>query len=193
MPRIAARLEDHQRRLAGGGQQHIAVVAGRAVHQVHPVAQVLQQVDEGHGDTALGLEAGGVYPRHVRQPLADGAPLRRAAVLVDPHQGGHLALQAVRQGIFAGHFLLTEFLEAVADQPGAVPQVILEVGLQRLEVGVAEGATESPNGGLADAEFFGDGGGGLEWQRLQVGQHVVGNGPRRRSACGQAGFQAFFE
>ncbi|MNV79845.1 hypothetical protein D3C71_1734140 [compost metagenome] len=136
MARIAAGFEDHQGAVFGAAQQHFAEVSGTDIDQLHAVAQVLQQVAHAHGDAALGLEAGNEHPLLARQALGDTVPGAALAILVHAHQGGDFQLQAA--GVVAGVLVLAVILQAVAHQPRAIAQVVLQVLLQRLEMGITQ-------------------------------------------------------
>ncbi|MNH20527.1 hypothetical protein D3C79_803030 [compost metagenome] len=136
MAGITARLEHHQGAVFGAAQQHFAEVPGADVDQLHAIAQVLQQVAHAHGDAALGLEAGDEHPRFARQALRHIVPGGALAVFVYAHQGGDFQLQAA--GVVAGVLVLAVILQAVAHQPRAIAQVVLQVLLQRLEMGITQ-------------------------------------------------------
>ena len=60
----------------------------------------------------------------------------KARMLVHTHQGGDFQLQAA--SVVAGVLILAVILQAVAHQPRAVAQVVLQVLLERLEMGITQ-------------------------------------------------------
>ncbi len=173
MAGITARLEHHQGAVCGVTEQHVGKVPGTEVDQLHPIAQVLQQVAHAHGQAALGLKTCNKDPALARQALGHVVPGRALAVLVHAHQGGHFQFQAA--AVVAGVLALAVIVQAVAHQPRAIAQVALQVLLKCLEVGITQGAAKPPDTGFADAQLGGDAGRGLERQFVQVGEHVGGD------------------
>jgi hypothetical protein len=57
---------------------------GRTVHQLHAVAQVLQQMHHRGGDAALGLEPCDKHFAACGQALADDLPLRGSGCIRRP-------------------------------------------------------------------------------------------------------------
>ena len=95
-------------------------------------------------------------------------------------QGADFQLEAARQALGAVVRLLAEFLQAIAHQPRAFAQVVLEIVFQVFEMAVTQRATKAPDTGFADPQFAGDISGGLKGQLVKIGQHVAGNRPARR-------------
>jgi hypothetical protein len=89
--------------------------------------------------------------------------------------------------------LLAKLLQAITHQPGAIAEVVLQVLLERLEVGVTQRAAEAPDAGFADAQLGGDARRRLERQLVQVGEHVAGDLAARGGSAVEAAFQALLD
>jgi hypothetical protein len=157
---------------------------------LHARPQVLQLVAEELGDSALGLEARDMDAGDPRQSFHRPSPFLGLRRLVDADQGGDLQLEPAGEGFGAAAAARAEILQPVADQPGRVADILLEVGFQVLEMPVAERAAEAADHGLADPGLLRDSGRGLEGQGGKVGEHIAGDRLFRLGGLGEAGGQA---
>nr|WP_246734203.1 hypothetical protein [Oharaeibacter diazotrophicus] len=164
-------------------------MAALEVGELHAGPEVLQAVGEVLRVAALGLETGHEHLGAGREPARHPGEFGGPGEFVVGDHGGDLALERPGADIVALAAAGGEVAQPVADQPGAVAEVVLERALEVLEVAEADGAAVAPDRGLGDADAQGHGSRGLEGQAGEVGEEVAGDRRLGAGGAGEAGFE----
>ncbi|UDL92054.1 hypothetical protein LGH82_12940 [Mesorhizobium sp. PAMC28654] len=99
--RVALGLEENEAGLLAVGGQKFAEIAAGQIEKMDAVAQILQLIDEGLCNTALGLETGNENGGCRGKALDDTLPFRRMGEFIDGNQACYFELQPACQLVFS--------------------------------------------------------------------------------------------